>query len=173
MTDGPIGPTAATRHFDTETEQGLGKYLFLWRTAPSGFLFLNACVEQLPNENNTVTTGSAKTQFGTPKPIISYNYDNKSKERVHALSKQFESLAERIGLNISNRRTYEHAHPMCTSRMTENPRDGVVDPDLRIHNTDNLYVCGSACFTTGGAANPTLTIAALAHRLGTHLTKKS
>ncbi|MEO1338438.1 MAG: GMC oxidoreductase, partial [Myxococcota bacterium] len=38
-----------------------------------------------------------------------------------------------------------------------------------VHEMDNLYVCGSAVFPNSGAANPTLTIAALAHRLGQHL----
>jgi choline dehydrogenase-like flavoprotein len=40
---------------------------------------------------------------------------------------------------------------------------------LMIHGTDNVFVCGSSVFPSGGAANPTLTITALAQRLGIHL----
>jgi choline dehydrogenase-like flavoprotein len=35
-----------------------------------------------------------------------------------------------------------------------------------VHGADNVFVCGSSSFTTGAAAHPTLTVAALAHRLG-------
>jgi choline dehydrogenase-like flavoprotein len=44
-----------------------------------------------------------------------------------------------------------------------------VDPDCRVHGYDNLYVAGSSSFSTGGWANPTLTIVALSLRLGDHL----
>jgi len=47
--------------------------------------------------------------------------------------------------------------------------DGVVDPDLRHHEVAGLYVAGGSAFPSYGAAHPTLTIAALAIRLGRHL----
>jgi Choline dehydrogenase and related flavoproteins len=49
------------------------------------------------------------------------------------------------------------------------PATSVVDMNLRIHGLKNIYVVGSAVFPTGGAAQPTLTIAALAIRLTDHL----
>jgi choline dehydrogenase-like flavoprotein len=55
-------------------------------------------------------------------------------------------------------------HHMGTTRMSEDPRKGVVDADGRVHGVDNLYVLGSSVFSTSGWANPTLTIAALAMR---------
>ena len=93
-------------------------------------------------------------------------------DRVRIIREHLEALVKQIGFKVSYRRYYLHAHPMCTSRMTKNPLDGVVDPDLRIHMMANVFVCGSACFTTGGAVNPTMTIAALAHRLGAYLTNR-
>ena len=60
-------------------------------------------------------------------------------------------------------------HHMGTARMHVDPDRGVVDGDGRAHDVDNLYVAGSAVFPTGGAANPTLTIVALAERMAEHL----
>jgi choline dehydrogenase-like flavoprotein len=53
--------------------------------------------------------------------------------------------------------------------MHDNPRNGVVDADCRVHDVPNLFIAGSSVFPTGGSANPTLTIIALALRLATHL----
>ena len=60
-------------------------------------------------------------------------------------------------------------HHMGTTRMSQDPRNGVVDVNSRVHNYANLYIAGSSVFPTGGWANPTLTIIALARRLGRHL----
>ena len=47
--------------------------------------------------------------------------------------------------------------------------DGVVDGNCRMHGTADLCIPGSSVFPTAGNANPTLTIVALALRLGAHL----
>ena len=58
---------------------------------------------------------------------------------------------------------------MGTTRMSADPKTGVVDADSRVHNYRNLYVAGSSVFPTSGWANPTLTIIALSLRLADHL----
>jgi choline dehydrogenase-like flavoprotein len=60
-------------------------------------------------------------------------------------------------------------HHMGTCRMGDNPRLSVVDRQLLVHGTSNLFVSGSAVFVTSGAANPTLTLTALALRLADYL----
>ena len=60
-------------------------------------------------------------------------------------------------------------HHLCTTRMSADPRSGVVDRDCRVHGIENLYIGGSSVFATGGHANPTYTIVQLALRLGDHL----
>jgi choline dehydrogenase-like flavoprotein len=67
------------------------------------------------------------------------------------------------------RRAYGGGHTMGTTRMGRSPADSVCDADCRVHGYENLYLAGSSTFTTGGAANPTLTLVALAHRLAVHL----
>ena len=60
-------------------------------------------------------------------------------------------------------------HHMCTTRMTDDPDEGVVDADCRLHEVDNVWVAGSSVFATPGVATPTYTIVALAIRLADHL----
>lgn len=63
-------------------------------------------------------------------------------------------------------------HHMGTLRMSDAPEDGVVDANCRCHDVANLYIAGSAVFTTGAAPTPTLTIVALAERLAQHLAQE-
>lgn len=60
-------------------------------------------------------------------------------------------------------------HHMGTARMSEDPARGVVDANGLVHDVENLYIASSATFPTVGFANPTLTIVAMALRLGQHL----
>ena len=60
-------------------------------------------------------------------------------------------------------------HHMGTTRMSDDPKTGVVDRDCRVHSVDNLFMGGSSVFATSGHANPTYTIVQLALRLGDHL----
>jgi choline dehydrogenase-like flavoprotein len=60
-------------------------------------------------------------------------------------------------------------HHMGTTRMSDDPRRGVVDRDCRVHGTTNLYVAGSSVFPTSGSGTPTMLIVALALRLADHL----
>jgi choline dehydrogenase-like flavoprotein len=60
-------------------------------------------------------------------------------------------------------------HHIGTTRMSASPAEGVVDANCTVHGTANLHVAGSSVFTTGGWANPTLTLLALAHRLARHI----
>ena len=55
-------------------------------------------------------------------------------------------------------------HIMGTYRMGEDPKTSVVDSFQRSHDHNNLYLVGSGTFPTGGTANPTLTLSALALR---------
>ena len=63
-----------------------------------------------------------------------------------------------------------HAHHMGTTRMSKDPKNGVVDTNSKVHDLDNLYIAGSSVFSTGGACNPTMPILQLGLRLVDHLT---
>jgi choline dehydrogenase-like flavoprotein len=62
-------------------------------------------------------------------------------------------------------------HHLGTTRMSDDPRRGVVDADCKVHAVDNLYIAGSSIFPTYSASNPTLNLLALTLRLGDHLKK--
>ena len=53
--------------------------------------------------------------------------------------------------------------------MSASKAEGVVDANCTVHGIANLHIAGSSVFTTGGWANPTLTLLALAHRLAQHI----
>jgi choline dehydrogenase-like flavoprotein len=57
--------------------------------------------------------------------------------------------------------------------MADDPSAGVVDRNGEVFEVKGLYVSGAATFPTSGFANPTLTIVALALRLGDHLAASS
>jgi choline dehydrogenase-like flavoprotein len=61
-------------------------------------------------------------------------------------------------------------HHIGTARMASSPHTGVVDADGQAFDVAGLHVLGAAAFPTSGAANPTLTIVALAVRMAEHLT---
>ncbi len=70
------------------------------------------------------------------------------------------------------------AHEVGTLRMERTkgkyvdqhgPQPGVLDENLRFLGHQRLYACDLSVFPTSPAANPTLTLAALAIRLADHL----
>lgn len=62
------------------------------------------------------------------------------------------------------------AHEVGTLRVSADGH-GVLDPDLRFTAYDNLFACDNSVFPASPAANPSLTLAALALRLAAHLRK--
>ena len=60
-------------------------------------------------------------------------------------------------------------HSTGTCRMAETTDEGVVDKNLRVFGTENLYVCSNAAFPTCAAVNPTLTLVAMSMRLADYL----
>jgi choline dehydrogenase-like flavoprotein len=60
-------------------------------------------------------------------------------------------------------------HHIGTTRMSEDPKLGVVDASCRVHGIQNLFIAGSSVFPTEGSASPTLTIVAMALRLAEHI----
>lgn len=135
--------------------------------------------EQVPDPDSRVRLGSATDAFGVPRIELDWRI---ARDDDFAMRRGVELIGAEIAAAGLGRiwtptdtegaiqwRASPGGHHMGTTRMTANPSEGVVDANCRAHDVDNLYIAGSSVFTTGGAANPTLTIVALAERLADHL----
>jgi choline dehydrogenase-like flavoprotein len=140
---------------------------------------LRALVEQSPDRSNRVTLQEQTDAYGQRKIKILWRWNELDLRSIRQAQKIFreELAAAGIGTFVpveetvgSQPRRFDSPHHFLgTTRMHDNPRNGVVDADCRVHGVPNLFIAGSSVFPTGGYANPTLTIVALALRLATHL----
>lgn len=137
--------------------------------------------EQIPRPDSRVSLIDKTDALGMPQIRVDWRYgadDIDSVERTLALFAQ-EFKQSGVGQFEYNRDTLEHdlmrfgaygGHHIGTTRMGTDVRTSVVDSNCQIHGVRGLYVAGSAVFPTSSQANPTLTLIAMALRLGHHLT---
>ena len=141
--------------------------------------------EQLPRYDNRVALDEETDQYGVPRPVLYWtrsDFDRKTiTEATKLLASQFAELdLGRIRVEewvaddeaIPEQVQPGGYHHMGGTRMSTDKTHGVVDPDLKVHGSDNLFIGGSSVFPTGGIANPTFTIVQLSLRLGEHLVQK-
>ncbi|MCZ4303346.1 GMC family oxidoreductase [Zoogloeaceae bacterium G21618-S1] len=124
------------------------------------------CGEDLAQEENSITLhATEKDQHGLPIPIVTKtDHTNDAAMRRHGLG-QWRKLSEAVGATrVIDMPPYPASHNMGTNRMSEKARDGVVNKWGQTHDIKNLFVSDGSQFTSSGAANPTLTIVALAIR---------
>lgn len=142
--------------------------------------------EQAPNRDSRISLSeSEKDAYGMPRADV----------RLAFLDIDIDSIVENHNLFAANfkarnlgeirydeegLRQYLHerlrsfnssAHHIGTTRMSDDPRSGVVDGQAKVHGVDNLFLAGASVFPTGGHANPTFTIVAQALRLADHLSQ--
>lgn len=141
---------------------------------------IGSLVEQAPNLDSRVSLSKAKDNMGLRRAKLDWKiakYDERTiRSTAIEMAKQFSQadlgnikLADFI-LDKSLPIKYgHHAHHMGTTRMSEDPKYGVVNTDCKVHDVDNLYIAGSSVFSTGGACNPTMPIVQLSLRLADHL----
>lgn len=129
-------------------------------------------IEHQPNPDSRVTLSESQNdQFGDPVPAVQFALSDIDR-RTHDKAQEVTMLlAEARGCrDIASIGSYRRAHHhMGTCRMSADPALGVVDADCKVHSMENLYLAGASVFPTGGGRQPTLTVAALALRLGEHL----
>ena len=143
------------------------------------WLGLGCACEQVPNPDSRVTLAGERDLLGLPKIRLDWRLTEQDRrsvvEHMRSLAMEYGALGiGRMLLGVEDDGQWPAevtggAHHMGTTRMHDDPKQGVVDRNCRVHGVDNLYVAGSSVFTTGGAANPTLTVVALALRLADHL----
>jgi choline dehydrogenase-like flavoprotein len=139
--------------------------------------------EQMPNPDSRIGLGGDTDAFGLRKVTIDWQLTADDKRGMAAGHRLFGAELGRVGFgrfrsSVSDDEVswpedmYGDEHNIGTTRMHRDPRLGVVDENCRVHGVANLYVAGSSLFPTEGAANPTLTIVALALRLADHIKER-
>ena len=75
--------------------------------------------------------------------------------------------------NINNKKNiqWEGNHHIGGTIIGDNPKSSVVNSDLKVHYTKNLFVIGSSIFSRSGHANPTFSIVQFSNRLGEYFSK--
>jgi choline dehydrogenase-like flavoprotein len=142
-------------------------------------------IEQPPNPASRLTLGAERDAFGLRRICLDWRVGRAEQRTFQRNWRAFGHSIESAGLGKVNPAPGEDAeawppaelqgqrgHHIGTTRMSTNPRDGVVNEDCRVHGIANLYVAGSSVFPTAGAGTPTLTIVALAIRLADHLRRE-
>jgi choline dehydrogenase-like flavoprotein len=135
-------------------------------------MFING--EDLPRSDNRITLNSAvKDAYGLPVSNVHVDeHANDQAMRKHAqgqMSKMYDALgAKRVVLGPTPPAT----HNMCTARMSADARDGVTNAWGQTHDIKNLFISDGSALSTAGAANPTLTIVALALRQAEYISQQ-
>ena len=130
--------------------------------------------EDMPQESNRVTLNSSVTDhLGLPVPNVHFDdHPNDVAMRNHGYQ-QASLLYESVGAtSVHHTPPYPSTHNMGTARMSERPEDGVTNAFGQTHDVPNLFVADGSLFTTGAAANPTLTIVALAARQADYIAEQ-
>jgi len=151
-------------------------------------LYLITRGEQAPNPDSRVLLSSECDTLGNPRADLDWQLSPIDKHTAKVFAETLDTELRRLGkgsvtlsewlhdpspawpvdLTVGNHPIANY-HQLGGTRMSDDPATGVVDADCRVHGYANLHVAGGSVFPTGGWANPTLTILALALRLAEHL----
>jgi choline dehydrogenase-like flavoprotein len=150
-------------------------------TVRSNRVELMGYFEQAPNPNSRITLADERDLLGLPKVCVDWRLTALDRHTYRTAAALFGTELARAcdgtyqpaaWLNEDDNavaQVHTTAHHLGTTRMSDDPRQGVVDHRCRVHGIDNLHIAGSSVFPTGGWAFPTFTVVALALRLADRL----
>jgi choline dehydrogenase-like flavoprotein len=140
-------------------------------------LRIDGISEQRPDPESRITLSDKSDALGVPIARVNWRIDNDVRRSLIRLGLLLAEELPRAGLPrplledwIAQQRPQDsvitdHGHTSGTTRMSENPKLGVVDSNCQVHGVARLYVAGASVFPTSGHANPTLMIVTLAIRV--------
>jgi choline dehydrogenase-like flavoprotein len=133
---------------------------------------LGVLCELLPQAENRVTLATETDQHGMPVARLDYTQCDNDRANIayarHTMERIWEAAGAQDTLAIDR-----YAHLVGGCRMGDDPAESVVDAQHRAWEVPNLFVCDGSVMPTQGAANPALTIMALASRLAGLLERKA
>lgn len=141
---------------------------------------MGAVVEQQLDPESRVRLAARTDRFGMPLAEIDWRFNEVEYRTARRFREIMREELARLGMEAGDPPPWDSydswkatltdlAHPMCTTRMSEDPATGVVDANCQVHGVEGLFVAGSSVFATAGHMNPTQMIVALALRLADHL----
>jgi choline dehydrogenase-like flavoprotein len=148
------------------------------RVSEHEVFILGVQAEQEPNPESRIKLGEKRDELGLRLPALDWRLSDRDRSSIRRSQELLDEELRLAGIGSVRRLLGDEDppavvlgihHHMGTTRMHADPHRGVVDADCRVHSVGDLYVAGSSVFPTGGWANPTLTIIALAIRLADHL----
>ena len=111
-------------------------------------------VEQAPDPENRVTLGDERDALGLPRARLRWGLGALERRTVERVSRL---IAEEFGRLALGRLRYDDwllapdaawpsvsikCHHIGTTRMSDDPRRGVVDRECRVHGIENLWIAG-------------------------------
>ncbi|MCW3837116.1 GMC oxidoreductase [Sphingomonas canadensis] len=140
---------------------------------------LRGFLDQIPDATHRVTLSGKRDANGVPLIDIAWRLTEEDRASILRFFELLDGVVRARGIGHVEFGglkaqgdwpiTAIHSHFMGTTRMADDPRQGVVDADCKVHGTANLYIAGPSVFPTYGYSNPFLTIAAVSYRLADHL----
>jgi choline dehydrogenase-like flavoprotein len=140
--------------------------------------WLETMCEQAPNPNSRVLLSDSVDQLGQTRISLDWQLSQNDIESAIRSQRILDEVLQASGIGrlycelddlTPPRRITGGWHQMGTTRMHDDPKQGVVDSNSRVHGLSNLFIAGPSVFPTTGYANPTLTIVAMTVRLADHL----
>jgi len=165
------------RHPGTIARTAVDEVLRRHRSSAS-LVQLMAMTEQAPHPECRVTLDRRKDAYGQRRLSLHWRLDELDRRSIRAAHDVIDEQLRNAGLGRLEDKLGDEGvtpqiqpqwHHLGTTRMDPDPQRGVVDTQGRVHGVRNLYISGGSVFPTGGYANPTLTMVALALRLAAHL----
>ncbi|WP_428030751.1 GMC oxidoreductase [Ancylobacter sp.] len=129
-----------------------------------------------PNPANRVRPCGEADAFGVPQVVVDYTTSPRAQARMDAMERWGRRVLGRASGTLIHGGSSDNGtgiHYAGTTGMSADPRQGVVDADLRCHGVENLYVCDGGVIPRLPEKHLTLTIMTLAHRLGGHLAARA
>jgi choline dehydrogenase-like flavoprotein len=129
---------------------------------------LVAVAETEPRACNRVALADVRDRHGLPVAHVTFEYSaNDRRMQDHARRFMGEMLAAAGGKDTWT--SDDTSHILGTCRMGGDREASVVDADGRSWDVPNLWICDGSLFPTAGGVNPSLTIQALACRMGARI----
>lgn len=132
---------------------------------------LGVLSELLPLAHNRVTLAPERDALGMPIARLDYTQGDNDRANIAWAKGKLEEIWDAAGAE-ETLAIDRYAHLVGGCRMGSRPEDSVVDADHRVWGVPNLFIAGGSVMPTQGAANPSLTIMALASRLAERLARR-